>query len=38
MDAIFLQKPEAISGKPAWFADYYEDNTQKERDRKLFSR
>jgi phosphatidylserine/phosphatidylglycerophosphate/cardiolipin synthase-like enzyme len=37
MAAITLQKPPAISGKPAWFADYYKDGTQKARDRKLFS-
>lgn len=35
--AITLQKPEAISGKPAWFEKYYEQETQAFRDRKLFS-
>lgn len=35
--ALTLQKPTAISGRPAWFADYYRDGSQKERDRKLFS-
>ena len=38
MAAITLQKPPAISGKAAWFADYYKDGTQKAHDRKLFSR
>ena len=38
MAALTLQKPTAISGKPAWFADYYKDGTQAELDRKLFSR
>jgi len=36
--AMTLQKPKAISGKPAWFAEYYQAGTEKERDRKLFSR
>ena len=35
--AMTLKKPTAISGKPAWFSDYYETGSQKERDRKLFS-
>jgi hypothetical protein len=35
---LTLQKPTAISGRPAWFVDYYKDGSQKERDRKLFSR
>lgn len=34
---LTLAKPEAISGKPAWFADAYKDGSQAERDRKLFS-
>ena len=35
---LVLQKPTAISGKQkAWFDEYYVPNTQKERDRKLFS-
>jgi len=38
MAAITLQKPAAISGNPAWFADYYKDGTQKAHNRKLFSR
>jgi phosphatidylserine/phosphatidylglycerophosphate/cardiolipin synthase-like enzyme len=37
MAAITLQTPAAIGGKPAWFADYYKDGTQKARDRTLFS-
>jgi hypothetical protein len=37
MAALTLKKPTAISGKPAWFADYYKPGTQRERDRKLFS-
>jgi hypothetical protein len=36
-DALTLRKPTAISGKPAWFAPYYKPDSQKERDRKLFS-
>src|SRR4029077_9365880 len=36
-DQLTLQKPTAISGKPAWFAGYYEKDSQKEDDRKLFS-
>jgi hypothetical protein len=35
---LMLQKPTAISGKPAWFIEFYKPGTQKERDRKLFSR
>jgi phosphatidylserine/phosphatidylglycerophosphate/cardiolipin synthase-like enzyme len=34
---LTLQKPTAISGKPAWFTDYYAAANQKQRDRKLFS-
>ena len=37
-DALTLQKPKAISGKPAWFEPYYVPGSQKERDRELFSR
>lgn len=37
MAALTLRKPPAISGKPAWFAEYYAAGTQRERDRKLFS-
>jgi hypothetical protein len=37
MAELTLQKPTAVSGKPAWFADYYAAGSQKERDRKLFS-
>jgi phosphatidylserine/phosphatidylglycerophosphate/cardiolipin synthase-like enzyme len=37
LKALTLKKPTAISGKPAWFADYYAAGTQAERDRKLFS-
>ena len=36
--AMTLKKPTAITGKPAWFSDYYQTGTQKEYDRKLFSR
>lgn len=36
-DPLTLRKPTAISGKPAWFEPYYVSETQKERDRKLFS-
>jgi molecular chaperone HtpG len=36
-DVITLQKPPAIAGTPAWFANYFRDGTQKARDRKLFS-
>ena len=39
MAALTLQKPIAISGKPAsWFANSYKDGTQAALDRKLFSR
>ncbi|HKO71595.1 MAG TPA: phospholipase D-like domain-containing protein, partial [Bradyrhizobium sp.] len=37
-DEMKLSKPTAISGKPSWFAGYYQKDTQKERDRLLFSR
>jgi PLD-like domain len=36
-DPLVLQKPQAISGKPAWFENFYQDGTQAENDRKLFS-
>ncbi len=36
-DRLTLQKPEAITGKPAWFEDFYQEGTQAENDRKLFS-
>jgi phosphatidylserine/phosphatidylglycerophosphate/cardiolipin synthase-like enzyme len=38
MAALTLQKPTAISGKPAWFAQFYKEGTQAAIDRKLFSR
>jgi len=35
---LVLQKPSNISGeKEPWFAPYYIKNSQKERDKKLFS-
>lgn len=37
-DKLLLKKPIAISGEEkSWFEDYYISNSQKERDRKLFS-
>jgi hypothetical protein len=36
-DTLTLRKPTSISGKPAWFAEYYVPGSQKERDRKLFA-
>lgn len=33
---LALKKPSAISGKPAWFEEYYEVGSQRERDRQLF--
>jgi hypothetical protein len=33
-----LRKPTAISGDKAWFEEYYVKDTQKEKDRLLFSR
>jgi phosphatidylserine/phosphatidylglycerophosphate/cardiolipin synthase-like enzyme len=36
--SLTLSKPTAISGKPAWFTESYQAGTQKELDRKLFSR
>jgi phosphatidylserine/phosphatidylglycerophosphate/cardiolipin synthase-like enzyme len=37
-DPLALRKPTAISGKPAWFEEYYVPGSQKERDRTLFAR
>jgi hypothetical protein len=37
LQALTLQKPTAISGQPAWFAEYYKSGSQKEGDRKLFA-
>jgi phosphatidylserine/phosphatidylglycerophosphate/cardiolipin synthase-like enzyme len=35
---LTLRRPKAISGKPAWFEEYYPKNeTQKSKDRRLFS-
>lgn len=34
---ITLRQPPALTGKPAWFESYYQANSQKERDRKLFA-
>ena len=34
---ITLQKPTAISGKPAWFESSYVEGSQRAADRKLFS-
>ena len=36
-EKLTLIKPTAISNKKAWFEEYYVSNSQKERDRKLFS-
>jgi hypothetical protein len=36
-DALVLEKPTAISGKPAWFEKFYVPGSQAESDRKLFS-
>ena len=35
--ALTLQKPTAVSGKPAWFEKFYIEGSQLENDRKLFS-
>ena len=35
---LTLRKPTAISGKGAWFEEYYVAGSQRERDRLLFSR
>jgi hypothetical protein len=37
-DKLALRKPTAITGKAAWFDACYVANSQRERDRKLFSR
>jgi phosphatidylserine/phosphatidylglycerophosphate/cardiolipin synthase-like enzyme len=37
-DPLTLQKPTALSGKPAWFEKFYVADSQAENDRKLFSR
>lgn len=37
-EALTLQKPTAISGKPAWFAGYYKDGSDNQADRLLFSK
>jgi phosphatidylserine/phosphatidylglycerophosphate/cardiolipin synthase-like enzyme len=37
-DTMALHKPTAISGEPAWFEEYYAADSQRERDRLLFSR
>lgn len=37
LKALTLQKPEAISGEPAWFTRFYKEDTQEEKDRLLFS-
>jgi phosphatidylserine/phosphatidylglycerophosphate/cardiolipin synthase-like enzyme len=36
-EPLALRKPKAISGKPAWFEEYYVPGSQHEGDRKLFS-
>jgi hypothetical protein len=36
-DALVLQKPPAISGKPPWFEEFYVDGVAAAKDRKLFS-
>lgn len=37
-DSLTLRKPTAITGKPAWFDEYYVPGSQRERDRTLFAR
>lgn len=37
-ESLTLKKPTAISGKPAWFEEYYVEGSQAANDRKLFSR
>ena len=37
MAALSLRKPAAITGKPAWYAPFYVEGSQRARDRKLFS-
>ena len=36
-ESLTLKKPTAISGKPAWFEEFYIAGSQAENDRKLFS-
>jgi phosphatidylserine/phosphatidylglycerophosphate/cardiolipin synthase-like enzyme len=36
-EALVLDKPTAISGKPAWFEKFYVAGSQAESDRKLFA-
>jgi len=36
-DTLVLQKPTAISGQPAWFAEFYVDGSEAAKDRQLFS-
>lgn len=36
-EPLTLKKPTAISGKPAWFEEFYADGSQAANDRKLFS-
>jgi hypothetical protein len=36
-DALVLQKLPDLSGNPAWFAEFYEEGSAAEKDRKLFS-
>jgi len=38
VEKLTLRKPTAISGAEAWFERYYEPDSQRERDRLLFSR
>jgi phosphatidylserine/phosphatidylglycerophosphate/cardiolipin synthase-like enzyme len=35
--ALTLDLPTALSGKPAWFEKFYQEGSQLEKDRKLFS-
>lgn len=35
--ALTLELPTSLSGKPAWFAKFYEEDSQLEKDRTLFS-
>ncbi len=37
-ESLTLKKPTAISGKPAWFEEFYVEGSQAANDRKLFSR
>jgi phosphatidylserine/phosphatidylglycerophosphate/cardiolipin synthase-like enzyme len=36
-DTLVLQKPPAMSGKPAWFEEFYANGSAAAKDRKLFS-